>query len=302
MLNAISVDVEEYFHAANLEPAVGRRGWDRLDSRVVYATDRVLALFDRCGVKGTFFILGYCARRHPELVRRIAEAGHEIASHGYAHRIAYHQTPAQFHRDIRISKELLEDISGEEVLGYRAPNFSITNKNEWAYDALIEAGYLYDSSRYPIRHPRYTNIEKSREPELLTRDKGRIYIFPLATAKLEIFGSELRLPVAGGAYWRIFPKFLMAWGLRRIRDKEKSWGTCYFHPWELDPGQPRYDELSLISKLRHYTGVAEYENILEYFLKRFDFGTIKKAAEQSFGPDVFSPKIPSTQSSPQEGE
>ncbi len=287
MLNAISVDVEEYFHAANLEPAVGRRGWDRLESRVEAATDRVLELFERCGAKGTFFILGYCARRHPNLVRRIAAAGHEIASHGYAHRIAYQQTPLQFSRDVRIAKSLLEDISGHAVLGYRAPNFSITNKNQWAYDALIEAGYRYDSSRYPIRHPRYTNIEKSRTPELLSRPNGSIYIFPLATASIELFGSEFRLPVAGGAYWRIFPKSLMAWGLKRIRDKENSWGTCYFHPWELDPGQPRFDELSLTSKLRHYTGVSEYEATLEYFLRRFEFGTLQKAAEQSFGPNVW---------------
>ncbi len=287
MLNAITVDVEEYFHAANLAPVVPRWNWRSQESRVEASTDRVLALFDRCEVKGTFFILGHSARRFPALVQRIAASGHEIASHGYAHRIAYEQTPAQFSRDVRIAKALLEDISGKTVIGYRAPNFSIVDENDWAYDVLIENGYLYDSSRYPIKHPRYANTSKSRMPELLTRERGSIHLFPLATAELEMFGSTLRIPVAGGAYWRILPRALMNWGLTRVQDKENAWSTCYFHPWELDSGQPRFRQLSLTSKLRHYTGLGGYEKTLEFFLRRYRFDTIRKAAEQSFGPDVF---------------
>ncbi len=275
MLNVISVDVEEYFHAANLQPVADPSRWRSLPSRVEPSTRAVLDLFERSNVRATFFILGYCARRYPQLVKDIASAGHEIASHGYGHRIAYQQTPRQFLRDVRIAKQLLEDLTGEEVLGYRAPNFSITSRNQWAYDALIEAGYRYDSSRYPVWHPRYANTAQSVEPELIKRENGSIACFPLAVAPLRLLGREIRLPVAGGAYWRLLPRWFNMFGLRRI-EAEGRWFTSYFHPWEIDGEQPYFKQLPFRTRLRHYGAVSRFESIVEYYLKRFDFAPLKE--------------------------
>lgn len=281
MLNAISVDVEEYFHAANLFPVAGPRRWRRLPSRVKQSTIKVLELFRKNSVKGTFFVLGYCARRYPELVKMIAEDGHEIASHGYGHRIAYNQSQAQFLRDITLAKQILEDIVGKPVIGYRAPNFSITNRNQWAYESLIAAGYRYDSSQYPVWHPRYANLDKSLVPQILTFPNGKLYSFPLAVAEARILNSQTRLPVAGGAYWRLLPKRYCAWGLDQIQS-DKRWFTCYFHPWELDTEQPVFGKLPFPTRLRHYGGIKKYPETIEYFLKRYKFVPIAEAAIQSF--------------------
>lgn len=281
MLNAISVDVEEYFHAANLAPVAGPSKWRGLPSRVVPSTQAVLDLFAKHNTRGTFFILGYCARRYPQLVKDIAAAGHEIASHGYGHRIAYLQTPKQFARDVRIAKNILEDLSGQRVIGYRAPNFSITDRNLWAYDALIESGYLYDSSTYPIWHPRYANSARSTVPEMLHRSAGSLYSFPLAVAETRVGNKVFRLPVAGGAYWRLLSKTYCAWGLQRI-NSQGNWFTSYFHPWELDNGQPVFSNLPLKTRIRHYGGIAKYGSTIAYFLRRFSFGPIRDAARQSF--------------------
>ena len=279
MLNVISVDVEEYFHAANLQPVAGPSRWRSLPSRVEASTDTVLELFERNKVRGTFFILGYCARRYPQMVKNIAKAGHEIASHGYGHRIAYLQTPMQFSRDVRIAKHLLEDISGAEVIGYRAPNFSITEKNPWAHDCLIQSGYRYDSSCYPVWHPRYANTAQPLIPDVLTRNSGSIVRFPLAVARLNVFGKELRFPVAGGAYWRLLPRWYNLWGLQRI-NKEQRWFTTYFHPWELDTKQPAFSELPLKTRIRHYGGTRRFGTTIEYYLDRFSFAPFSEVAEQ----------------------
>ena len=154
----LSIDLEEYFHAANLEPYYGRKGWDSLESRVEISTERLLELFESRNTKATFFCLGWVAKRKPKLIQKISKLGHEIASHGFEHEIVYQQKEDQFFQDIHDSKKLLEDITSTEVKGYRAPNFSITEKSPWAYDKLIEAGYLYDSSLYPVAHPRYKNL------------------------------------------------------------------------------------------------------------------------------------------------
>jgi polysaccharide deacetylase family protein (PEP-CTERM system associated) len=288
MLNAISVDVEEYFHAANLETVVGPAQWWRQESRVEASTDIVLELFSRLGIRGTFFVLGHSARRHPQMVKKIAVAGHEIASHGYGHRLAYTQQQKQFFRDVHRTKRLLEDLTGNEVIGYRAPNFSITDKNPWAYDTLIEAGYRYDSSRYPIYHPRYANQRKPRTPEKLECRGGSIYVLPLATTELSLLGRVLRIPLGGGAYWRLLPRSVMNWGLQRIIEKEKQWFTCYIHPWELDPLQPVFNELSPLTKLRHYGGITGFERTLEHFFNQFSFGPLREAAEQTFGANAFA--------------
>lgn len=286
MLNVISVDVEEYFHAANLESAIGPARWHSQQSRVDYSTRKVLEIFARHNVRATFFILGYSARRFPTLVRDIAAAGHEIASHGYGHRLAYSQSPKMFFRDVRRTKLLLEDISGMTVLGYRAPNFSILTENEWAYDALIEAGYLYDSSLYPVWHPRYANLGKSTLPQVMHRTGGKLYIFPLAVWTIHAGAKEFRLPVAGGAYWRFFPVALLKHGLTRINKTPASWFTCYFHPWEVDPDQPVIHQLSLLTKLRHYGGIARFEKRLDYFLSAFSYVPLREAAEQTFGNEI----------------
>ena len=275
MKNAISVDVEEYYHAANLEPVAGPAKWHSLPKRTKASTEQILDMFDAAKVRATFFILGCVAARSPELVRNISRRGHEIASHGYAHRIAYEQTPRQFARDVRRAKLLLEDLSGTEVQGYRAPSFSITDKNPWAYDALIAAGYRYDSSLYPVNHPRYGNASKSLLPFFIKREMGSLLILPLAVSPLQLFGREIRLPVAGGAYWRIFPRWYLRWALQRINSVSSHPFICYFHPWELDPGQPYYRELPFLTRIRHYTGLARFPATIEYFLNNFSFDSIR---------------------------
>ena len=275
------MDVEEYFHATNIEDVTGRSNWSSLPSRVVESTERVLEIFSQHNTKATFFVLGYVARRHPALVKAIANEGHEIASHGFRHRLVYKQSPKSFLKDVKYSKLLLEDISSSEVLGYRAPNFSITPGHEWAYDCLIETGYKYDSSTYPTWHPRYANTQGSRKSYVIQREKGEIIEFPLAVAAVSFLSKEFRFPVAGGAYWRLLPRMYCRWGLARINERDQTPCHCYFHPWELDPEQPRFRELSMLSQLRHYAGAASFPKTLSFYLERFSFGTIKEIAENS---------------------
>lgn len=279
MRNIISVDVEEYFHAANLSAVAGPSQWRRLPSRVEHSTAAVLELFEQHRVKGTFFVLGYCAKRYPQMVRAIADSGHEVASHGYGHRIAYEQSASQFYRDVRIAKGLLEDLTGTAVVGYRAPNFSITPKNPWAYEELVRAGYTYDSSRYPIWHPRYANQNSSLHPETVHLATGSLMVYPLAVASCQIFSYEARLPVAGGAYWRLLPLPYLSWGLRRVNNSGRM-AVTYFHPWEMDPGQPVFKELPLRTRLRHYGNTSSFRERLSYFLTRFEFTNFRDIRAQ----------------------
>jgi polysaccharide deacetylase family protein (PEP-CTERM system associated) len=276
---AISVDVEEYFHAANLSDVCPVKLWHGLPSRVEYSTHRLLDLFDEYDQKGTFFFLGYCAGKYPALVREIVNRGHELASHGYAHKSAYLQNRKQFERDTRRSKSLLEDISGIEVIGYRAPNFSIRDENLWAYDVLCDAGYRYDSSLYPVYHHRYGNPYRSTEPDYRTTESGTILILPLLTFSLGLPGrSGLRFPVAGGAYWRVLPSQCISWILSSTLSNAESPVICYFHPWETDPDQPFFSSLSPGRKIRHYTGLSGFEKKLKYVFSRFRSGTIQEVA------------------------
>lgn len=287
MLNAISIDVEEYFQATNLDVVVGRRRWSSQVSRAEYATKKTLDLLDRSSTKGTFFVLGYVARRLPGLVKSIVEAGHEIASHGYFHRLAYLLSPLQFSRDVRCTKVILEDCSGQAVFGYRAPNFSILKHNSWAYDKLIEAGYLYDSSLYPVRHPRYSNPEGETAPFVVKRPKGELIVLPLAVCRFSIMGLNMNLPVAGGAYWRVLPHWYARWGLDHINHKERRGAVCYFHPWEIDSGQPVYQELPLLARLRHYSGIKGFEARLESLLTRHRFVPLKEYAKHALGETAY---------------
>lgn len=286
MLNAISVDVEEYFHATNFDPYVGPARWHSMESRAQSSVDRTLSVFAENDTKGTFFVLGCLARRLPQIVRQIAAAGHEIGSHGYGHRLAYHQNQRAFARDVLRTKALLEDIIGHEVRGYRAPNFSILDGNAWAYDALVSAGYRYDSSLYPVRHPRYSNRDKPRVPFKLERPSGELLIFPLATSAFHLLGSEFRLGVAGGAYWRFFPKEMIRWCLSRAANQERLPINCYFHPWELDPDQPVIQSMPWLTRLRHYGGTRQFEGKLRYFLRSFTFTPIWPILSDLFPQDT----------------
>lgn len=283
MLNGISVDVEEYFHAANLQAVTPRSRWRNLPSRVVESTEKILEIFDAAQVRGTFFVLGYVARRHPNLVKRIHAAGHEIASHGYFHRIVYHQKPGSFLRDISITKALLEDITGTAVHGYRAPNFSIRPSCHWAYDALIAAGYRYDSSLFPVWHPRYKNTDQPLDPFIIERKGGALFELPLSALSLKVLGNDLRLPLAGGAYWRLLPRGYSYWGLCALEKNPSKSLNCYFHPWELDAGQPRYKELGALTRLRHYGGCVGFPKRLSFFLSRFSFSPLCEVIESRFG-------------------
>lgn len=276
MLNSISVDVEEYFHATNLEPWVGPAKWHTLPSRLEYSVFRLLEIFREAQTTGTFFVLGSVARRWPNVIRAISSAGHEIASHGYAHRLAYEQTPKKFFRDVYRTKRLLEDLTATEILGYRAPNFSIRDENSWAYDKLLHAGYQYDSSLYPVRHPRYGNRDKARTPFNVQRPGGSILVIPLATSEFHCGSVSTRIPIAGGAYWRVFPRHFISWALKRANEKEGIGCHCYLHPWEVDPAQPRFRELPFVIQLRHYSGISGMDRRLEHFLKHRSFVPIRE--------------------------
>ena len=289
MLNVISVDVEDYFHATNLDTIVGPARWHSLPRRVEYGTEKLLELFARHNAKGTFFVLGHSARRVPQLVRKIAERGHEVASHGYGHRVAYLQSERAYFRDVNRTKRLLEDITGAPIIGYRAPNFSIRDSNAWAYDALIRAGYRYDSSLYPVWHPRYENADKPTSHFVLNRPAGSLLIVPLATCEVQALGHSWRLPVAGGAYWRLLPERYCRWGLRRIAANKRQF-VCYIHPWEVDTEQEKFKGLGPLTHLRHYGGIQGFERRIGSFLDEFTFTTIREA----YAEPLSSVLLPST--------
>jgi polysaccharide deacetylase family protein (PEP-CTERM system associated) len=273
-VSSLTVDVEEYFHAANLEVCFGPERWHTLPSRVERSTLKLLEIFDEHQARGTFFVLGYVARRHQELVREIARRGHEIASHGYGHRIVWTQTPKSFYRDVRKAKLLLEDITSEPVLGYRAPNFSIVDRSLWAYDELKRAGYSYDSSLYPVPHPRYGNAHRSLKRETRHTTFGELEVLPLSVFELDLLGFKSRLGVAGGGWWRLLPKALVARGIRQASSRGML--NCYLHPWEIDPEQPHCAKLSMISSFRHYTGLAGFHEILSAYLKEFGSSPLRE--------------------------
>lgn len=263
-----TVDVEEHFHVTALEGVLGRQNGGALESRVVANVERLLGLMSRARVKGTFFVLGLVARQHPGLVRRIHQAGHEIASHGWNHQRVTRQQPEEFRRSVRQSKEFLEDITGEQVLGFRAPSFSITPGREWALDILLEEGYRYDSSLFPVLRPGYGYRNGARDPHWLIRPSGRLREVPPATLRW----IGINLPAAGGAYFRLFP---YAWIKSALLESERRAvpGTFYIHPWELDPAQPRF-EVSWPTRIRHYGGLERTADRLKRLLSEFRFGPI----------------------------
>ena len=264
--NALTCDVEEHFQVAAFERTIARDSWPAHASRVEANTGRVLELFGRRGVRGTFFVLGCIAERFPALVRRIVAEGHELASHGYDHTRLYDFTPERLRDDVTRTKRLLEDIAGVEVRGYRAPSYSIDARNLWALDVLQQTGHRYSSSIYPIRHDLYGMPEAPRFP--FQPRPGGILEIPVTTVE----AGGFRLPCGGGGYFRLLPYPWFRWMLGRVNGRDAQPGVFYFHPWELDPGQPRVRGASLRSRFRHYVNLGAMESRLERLLTDFAWG------------------------------
>jgi polysaccharide deacetylase family protein (PEP-CTERM system associated) len=269
IVNAMSVDVEDYFQVSAFDTVVSRASWDTRESRVVQNTNRLLDLFARHGVRATFFVLGWVAQRFPALVRDIAARGHEIASHGYYHQLLYTLTPKQFREDVRSAKAALESVSGGAVVGYRAPSFSIISSSLWALDVLMEEGYVYDASIFPVHHDRYGIPDAKRHVHSLERTAGPIIEVPASTVRL----GGVNLPIAGGGYFRLLPYAWTRWGIDRVNRAEGRPVVFYVHPWEIDPDQPRFD-VGAATRLRHYTGLRSTMPRLERLLNDFGFDSI----------------------------
>jgi polysaccharide deacetylase family protein (PEP-CTERM system associated) len=272
VLNAFSVDVEDYFQVGAFEKAIPRDSWERFEPRVEANTRRLLDLCARHDVRGTFFVLGWVAERWPELVRDIAAGGHELGTHGQDHRRVTTLTPAQFRADVRRSKRTIEDISGEAVIGYRAPNYSIVRETLWAVDVLMEEGFRYDSSIFPIRHDHYGIHDFSRFPRAIRGENGTaLHEFPISTVRL----AGMNLPFVGGGYLRHFPFPFIRWGMRRVNGHENRPAIVYIHPWELDPEQPRQD-VPFLTSLRHYRNLDLTEGRLARLFTEFQFVTVRE--------------------------
>lgn len=271
MKNAFTIDVEDYFQVEAFAHVVPRDSWGTYESRVERNTGLLLDLLEKSGVSGTFFVLGWVAKRHPQLVREIARRGHEIASHGMSHRLIYTQTPQLFRDETRESKKILEDICQQPVIGYRAATYSIVERSLWALDVLCEEGFRYDSSIFPMRHDRYGIPDAEPYPHQLVTPSGyRIAEFPISTSR---FG-KFKLPVAGGGYFRIFPYSLTKWGLRRINAAGREF-VFYLHPWEVDPEQPRVPNPGALSRFRHYINLEKTYSRLSCLLQDFSFTTMR---------------------------
>jgi polysaccharide deacetylase family protein (PEP-CTERM system associated) len=270
IVNAMTVDVEDYFHVSVFDGIVPRSQWASMPSRVCANTERLLDIFDAHEVVATWFVLGWVAERRPELVRQIADRGHELASHGYAHRLIYDQTREAFRDDVRRAKALLEDAAGVEVLGYRAPSYSVTPRSLWALDVLIEEGYAYDASIFPIRHDRYGIPISPRRPYVLERPGGALMEIPGSTVRL----GPINLPVAGGGYFRIFPYAWTRWGIAELNRTEQQPAVFYLHPWEIDPDQPRLPA-GWLGRFRHYRNLDRTEERLRMLLSDFEFSSIR---------------------------
>lgn len=268
--NAMTVDVEDYFQVSAFEPYITKQQWDTLPHRVEKNTHRILDIFDAGGIKATFFTLGWVAERYPGLIGRIIKDGHELACHGYEHTRVTEQTPAQFREDVSRTKNILEALSGMEVKGYRAASYSIGVKNLWALDVLQEVGFKYSSSIYPVKHDLYGMPDSPRfiyDP-LDNRDFKEI---PITTVRL---GSK-NLPCGGGGFFRFYPYAFSKWAFNHVNKKEKQAGIFYFHPWEIDPEQPRQKGLTLKTRTRHYLNLHRMESRIMKLLQDFNWDTME---------------------------
>lgn len=272
MLNAFSVDVEDYFQVGAFESAIPRESWDRLESRVERNTRRLLALCAGHEVRGTFFVLGWVAERSPQLVRDIHDAGHELGTHGQDHRRVTTLTPQEFREDVRRSKRTIENACGAEVIGYRAPNYSIVRSTQWALDILAEEGFRYDSSIFPIHHDRYGIPDFPRFPRPVRGHNGSaLHEFPISTVRL----AGMNLPFVGGGYLRHFPLPYIRWGMERLNGVERRPAILYIHPWEIDPEQPR-QAVDWLTRLRHYRNLHRTEERLGLLFSEYCFTSIRE--------------------------
>ena len=269
LVNAITIDVEDYFHTEAMSAVVPRTNWEFMPSRVERNTERLFQLFADTRVCGTFFFLGWVAERFPKLVRNAVSLGHEVACHSYWHRAIFWLTPKEFRDDTYRAKTVIEQQAQQEVVGYRAPSFSITPRVTWAFDVLEELGFEYDSSTNPILHDFYSNHAAPRHPHRIGR---RLVELPIATWP----AFRTNIPIGGGAYMRIFPFSLMRAGLSRLQTFEKRPAMLYFHPWEIDAEQPRLPA-GLKSRFRQYTGLSTMERKLRTLMREFPVATVKEA-------------------------
>lgn len=269
-VNALTVDVEDFFHVQAFADVIPRSRWDELPRRVENNTERLLELCDRAGVVGTFFTLGWVAERHPALVRRIVAAGHELASHGFAHQRVDTQTPEAFRADIVRAHRLLEDSGGVAVTGYRAPTFSLGPRTPWAFKILAEAGYRYSSSIYPVRHDLYGSPDAPRAPHL--HAGTALWEFPMTT--LRVFSKNL--PCSGGGFFRLLPYPLFRAALRRCNAAQRAPGLFYTHPWEIDPNQPRVAGAGRLARFRHYNNLGKTFGRLERLLRDFSWDRVDR--------------------------
>jgi len=271
ILNALTVDVEDYYQVTGFENCVYRAEWDQLESRVVDSTQVILELLASRGVHGTFFILGWVAERYPALVRAIRAAGHEIGCHGFWHRVVYQQAPEEFRHDLRRARDVLQDVIGLPVTAFRAPCFSITRRSLWALDILIEEGFTCDSSVFPTVHDRYGLPDAPLQPHRIRRPAGSLWEFPLPVYRR--LGHPW--PIGGGGYLRLYPYALTRYGLRSINTQGRPFAV-YVHPWELDPDQPQFSP-GPVQAFRHYVNLGRTKSRLEKLLQDFRFGTMQEA-------------------------
>jgi len=276
MKNAFTVDVEDYFQVEGFTNAIDRNSWDGFTTRVRANTSTILDILASHGTRATFFVLGWVARKHPEIVRELAAAGHEIASHGMSHRLIYTQSPGEFRRETRDAKSLLEDQCQKPVIGYRAATYSIVRKSLWALDILCEEGFQYDSSIFPMRHDRYGIHDAEPRPHVLVAPGGgRLIEFPISVLRYGV----ATIPVAGGGYFRLFPYWLTRWGLNQLNRRQQEF-VFYVHPWEVDPEQPRIRAASALSRFRHYLNLDRCARRMRSLLEDFEFDTMDEVLRQ----------------------
>ena len=275
IINGLSVDVEDWFQVGAFENVIERDDWDGIKTRVENNIDRILDLFAEADVHATFFTLGWVAKRHPAMIRRIAEAGHEVASHGYDHARVFTFDRKTFAEDIRIAREIIEDCSGQKVTGYRAPSFSIDQRTPWAFMELAEQGYIYSSSVAPVAHDHYGWPEAPRFA-FKPIPWADIVELPVTTA---ILGGR-RVAAGGGGFFRVLPYAFSRWAIRQVNRREERPAVFYFHPWEVDPDQPRVPNAPMRSKLRHYTGLEQMAGKLRDLVHEFRWGRMDMVAHR----------------------
>ena len=269
LTNAMTIDVEDYFQVSAFAPYIARTEWDSRECRVERNIQTILEMLARHHTHATFFTLGWIAERYPQLVRQIVDNGHELGSHGYGHQRASDQSPAEFFNDIDSAKKLLEDLSGQTVLGYRAPSFSIGKGNLWAYDSLLEAGYHYSSSIYPIAHDHYGMPDS---PRFAYEVRPGLTEIPITTVRL----FDRNFPSSGGGYFRLLPYPVTRWLIQRVNTRDQQPGMFYFHPWEIDPDQPRVAGISRKTQFRHYVNIGQTQARLDRLLSDFKWGRVDK--------------------------